>query len=115
MILQELELGAIQAHILFHAAQAPIYGVWMAEELARHGYTISYGTLYPTLRRMMDEGLLLREERRAGSQVRKYYVATEAGQQTLAQVQHLIRELYQEVVAEASASPACAERHEGGG
>lgn len=98
MILRELELGAIQAHILCHAAQAPIYGVWMAEELARHGYLISYGTLYPTLRRMTEAGLLLREERREGSQVRKYYTATETGKQALIQVQHLVAELYQEVV-----------------
>ena len=52
MILRDLELGAMQAHILWHAAQSPVYGVWMAEELARHGYTLSCGMLYPTLHRL---------------------------------------------------------------
>ncbi|GAA1571056.1 hypothetical protein GCM10009789_25780 [Kribbella sancticallisti] len=30
----------------------------MTVELARHGYRIFAGTLYPTLQRMQDEGLL---------------------------------------------------------
>ena len=43
MRLRDLELGAIQAHILYHATQQPIYGSWMAEELARHGLVVSLG------------------------------------------------------------------------
>lgn len=101
MILRDLELGAIQAHILYHAAQQPIYGSWMAQELARHGFGISYGTLYPMLHRMHKEGLLICEEQREGSQVRKYYTATPQGFQELEQIQRLIRELAQEVVGEA--------------
>lgn len=98
MMLRDLELAAIQAHILHHAARTEIYGIWMAEELARHGYTVSYGTLYPTLHRMTQDGLLTREERREGSQMRKYYTTTELGQQALAEAQRFIRELYTELV-----------------
>ncbi len=100
MIIRDLQLGAMQAHILYHASIEPIYGSWMAEELAHHGYTISYGTLYPMLHRMQQEGLLVCEERRKGSQMRKYYQATEQGIQALAQIRHIIRELYQELVME---------------
>ncbi|GLV56830.1 PadR family transcriptional regulator [Dictyobacter sp. S3.2.2.5] len=100
MILRDLELGAIQAHILYHATIEPIYGSWMAGELAHHGYTISYGTLYPMLHRMQQEGLLVCEERREGSQMRKYYRATEQGVRELEQIRHRIRELYQELVLE---------------
>ncbi|MGW8877627.1 PadR family transcriptional regulator [Streptomyces mirabilis] len=38
--------------ILHHAAEEEIHGAWMTEELARHGYQISPGTLYPMLHRL---------------------------------------------------------------
>lgn len=101
MSLRELELGAIQAHILHHAAHAPIYGVWMASELGRHGFSISYGTLYPMLHRLTEAGLLICEERREGSQSRKYYTATAAGRDALARAQRLVTELYHELVEDA--------------
>ncbi|MEE8392587.1 MAG: helix-turn-helix transcriptional regulator, partial [Anaerolineae bacterium] len=48
-MLRELFLGFIKIHILHHAGQEPVYGLWLIEELAHHGYTVSPGTLYPTL------------------------------------------------------------------
>lgn len=104
MTIRDLELGAIQAHILYHATIEPIYGSWMAEELAHHGYTLSYGTLYPMLHRMQQQGLLVCEEQREGSQMRKYYRATEQGVRALEQLRLLIRELYQELVMERPAA-----------
>ena len=98
MVFRDLELGAIRAHILHHAARSPVYGSWMLSELERHGYSLSYGTLYPALHKMEEEGLLAREERVEGGKVRKYYTATEKGLRELAEVQHTIRELYLEVV-----------------
>lgn len=98
MALRDLELGAIRAHILHHASRSEIYGSWMAEELRRHGYSVSYGTLYPALHRMEEEGLLSREDRLEGGRVRKYYVTTEEGLEELGRVRRIIRELYGEVV-----------------
>ena len=95
---RDLELGAMRAHILHHASRAPIYGSWMLEELERHGYALSYGTLYPALHRMEEEGLLIREDRVEGGKVRKYYEATDKGTQELERVKGMIRELYREVV-----------------
>ena len=93
-----LELGAIRAHILHHAARAPVYGSWMLSELERHGSSLSYGTLYPALHKMEEEGLLAREERVEGGRVRKYYAATEKGLEELGRVKRMIRELHREVV-----------------
>jgi PadR family transcriptional regulator, regulatory protein PadR len=70
----------------------------MLKELERHGYALSYGTLYPTLHRMEEEGLLSREDRVESGRVRKYYVATKKGARELDKVRGLIRELYWEVV-----------------
>lgn len=99
-VLRDLELGAIQAHILHHAAEAPFYGAWMVEELARHGYVVSFGTLYPTLHRMEQVGFLVHEDRRAGRALRKYYRATPQGLEALQQAQRIVRELYEELIEE---------------
>ncbi len=98
VLFRDLELGAIRIHILHHASQVPLYGSWMLAELERHGYSLSYGTLYPALHKMEQEGLLVREDRVEGGKVRKYYSATEKGVQELGRVKGMIRELYQEVV-----------------
>jgi DNA-binding PadR family transcriptional regulator len=38
--------GFIKIHILHHAAEGPIYGLQIAQELAQHGYAnLSPGTL----------------------------------------------------------------------
>lgn len=95
---RELELGAMRAHILHHASRAPVYGSWMLRELERHGYDLSYGTLYPALHKMEEEGLLSREDRVEESRVRKYYTATDKGERELDRVKDMIRELYREVV-----------------
>lgn len=50
--------GAIQMHVLHHAAEHEVYGAWMTAELANHGHTVSPGTLYPTLHRMEAAELL---------------------------------------------------------
>lgn len=98
MIFRDLELGAIRAHILHHATRAPIYGSWMLAELESHGYSLSYGTLYPALHKMEGGGLLEREDRVEEGKVRKYYTATDKGLEELERVKGMIRELHREVV-----------------
>jgi PadR family transcriptional regulator, regulatory protein PadR len=98
VLFRDLELGAIRTHILHHASRAPVYGSWMLAELERHGFSLSYGTLYPALHKMEQEGLLVREDRVEGGKVRKYYSATEKGVQELGRVKGMVRELYREVV-----------------
>ena len=91
-------LGFIKVHILHHAAQEPIYGLAMIEELRRHGYEISPGTLYPVLHKLEDEGYLAQEERVVKGKVRKYYAATEEGRAALTDVKEKIAELVNEVL-----------------
>jgi len=45
MIEREFFLGFIKIHILYHASKEPIFGVGIVEELSRHGYYLSPGTL----------------------------------------------------------------------
>jgi DNA-binding PadR family transcriptional regulator len=87
----------MRIHILHHAAEQPIYGLWMRDELARHGYEVSVGTLYPMLHRLERDGYLASEQRVVGGRVRRYYTATEDGRWLLARLRPRVRELVDEV------------------
>jgi DNA-binding PadR family transcriptional regulator len=90
--------GAVQLHILHHAAEHPIHGAWMAAELARHGYRISPGTLYPMLHRLEAAGLLVgQDELEASRRIRRYTI-TDAGRAALAEARHVLRELADELL-----------------
>ena len=73
----------------------------MAAELARHGYRISPGTLYPTLHRMEAEGLLRSRSVVAAGRVRRSYRATARGRRELTRAKALLRELADEVLGDA--------------
>ncbi len=100
MLDREFFLGFIKIHILYHAAKEPIFGVEIAEELARHGYSISPGTLYPILHRLENAGYLESISKVIGGRVRKYYQATANGRLVLEQSKKKIRELVTEVLEE---------------
>ncbi len=90
--------GFIKVHILFHAAQEPVYGLGLIQELARHGYHLSPGTLYPLLHSMQQEGYLVSQEEVVGGKIRRYYRSTGLGQETLRDAQAKIKELVSEVL-----------------
>ncbi|MEW6623019.1 MAG: PadR family transcriptional regulator [Bacillota bacterium] len=96
-ILRKLFLGFIQIHILHHAKEHPIYGLWMLEELKEHGYNISAGTLYPILHKMESEGFLSKEERNVEGKIRKYYRTTDAGNLILIEARKKAYELFKEI------------------
>lgn len=93
-------LGFIKIHILHHAAQEPLYGLSLIEELRRHGYRLSPGTVYPILHGLTEAGYLLRKDQVVGGKMRKYYSATRSGRSALDQSRRQIVELVQEVVEE---------------
>lgn len=89
----DLLAGLVRLHILYHAAKHEIYGQWMIDELARHGYKLSPGTLYPMLHAMEKKGYLSCRRSREGRTVRKLYSATEFGMTGLALAKIRLREL----------------------
>jgi PadR family transcriptional regulator, regulatory protein PadR len=95
---RDLYSGLIRLHVLHHAAEAPIFGLGMIEELAHHGYRISAGSLYPLLRGLERKGYLRSTEVRQGKSLRRMYKATALGRRTLAASKSKIRELFREVV-----------------
>lgn len=97
-MLRHLSLGFIRTHILFHAAESPVYGLALMAELGRHGYRVGPGTLYPILHGLEQERLLRREDEVVEGKVRKYYRITPAGRRTLARAQTQLQELVEEVL-----------------
>ena len=94
---QDLLKGLIRLHILHHASESEFYGQWMIHELARHGYTLSPGTLYPMLHGLEGRGYLKSKKERSGRTFRRFYRATDLGREAnkLAKVQ--VRELIGEL------------------
>jgi DNA-binding PadR family transcriptional regulator len=80
---RDLLSGFIRLHILHHAAEGELYGQWMIEELARHGYRLSPGTLYPLLHGLEKKGYLVSRMEREGRTARKYYQATPRGRKAM--------------------------------
>ena len=97
---RELYSGLIRLHVLHHAVKEPIFGLGMVEELGRHGYRISPGTLYPLLHGLEKKGYLISREKRNGKSLRKVYRATAQGRKALAAAQGKVRELFVELVEE---------------
>jgi PadR family transcriptional regulator, regulatory protein PadR len=106
---QELLTGFIRLHILHHAAEHDIYGNWMIEELARHGYRLSPGTLYPLLHGLQKRGYLESRQERTGRTTRRLYRATPAGREALAIARAKARELFRELVEERRPGTGCAD------
>ncbi len=97
-LVREFLRGAVRLHILHHAARGEIHGAWMAEELAHHGYAISPGSLYPTLHKMEDAGLIRSRRVVVEGRVRRIYRATAEGRRTLESTKDQLRELADEVL-----------------
>jgi len=94
---RDLYSGLIRLHILHHATQAPIFGLGIIEELARHGYKLSAGTLYPLLHGLERRQYLVSAEERNGWQFRKVYRATTQGRAALWDAKGKVRELFGEL------------------
>lgn len=97
---KDLYSGLIRLHILHHAAQESIFGLEMVEELARHGYKMSTGTLYPLLHGLEGKGYLKSKLERDGKTVRRIYKATPLGKRALRAAKQKVRELFGELFEE---------------
>jgi PadR family transcriptional regulator PadR len=95
-VIREFLLGFWKIHILHHAEEQGVYGQWMLEELRRHGYRLSPGTMYPLLARMARRGWL-RATEPATPRAPRVYRTTPAGAQLLTRLRASMAELQHEV------------------
>jgi PadR family transcriptional regulator, regulatory protein PadR len=95
---RDLYSGLIRLHVLHHAVKEPIFGLGMIEELARHGYRVSPGSLYPLLHGLEKKGYLRSRNQRSGKSLRKVYRATALGRKALIAANGKVRELFRELI-----------------
>ena len=94
---QELFVGLVRLHVLHHASVEPIFGLGITSELARHGYRLGPGTIYPLLRSMERRGWLKAEIKVVNGRRRIFYTATRTGERALKAARKRVRELYEEM------------------
>ncbi len=94
---RDIFAGLIKLHILYHASKEKIFGLWIIEELRRHGYELSPGTLYPMLHRMEKKGYLKSEKEIVKGKVRRVYSITGPGNEMLTRAKSKVRELFGEL------------------
>lgn len=94
---KDLYAGLIRLHILHHANAQPIFGSWIIEELRRHGYALSPGTLYPMLHKLERKGYLRSRQERDGKHARRVYDITDDGRAALREAKVKVKELFGEL------------------
>jgi len=97
---KDLYGGLIRLHVLHHASQGPVFGLWIIEELREHGYNLSPGTVYPMLHAMETKGYLSVTVVRQGRRVRRMYRATPLGRAALRAARKKVRDLFGELFEE---------------
>src|ERR1043165_1951688 len=90
--------GFIKLHVLHHASEHPIYGLWLIEELAEHGYRVSPGTLYPLLHSLEESELLKSYNELHEGKIRRYYKITSSGRRQLKKAKQQLMELMGEIL-----------------
>ena len=79
---QELRRGTLIIYVLANLKKST-YGYNLIEKLSNTGISIEANTLYPLLRRLEGQDLLVSEWNTDGTKPRKYYVLTDFGKEVL--------------------------------
>lgn len=70
----------------------------MIQELKKHGYDVSPGTMYPILHSLEGDGFLKSKKVNVQGKIRKYYKITSKGQKILKESRQKTVELINEVI-----------------
>ncbi len=97
-LVRDFHRGAVRLHVLFHAKSEDVFGAAIAMEIARHGHSVSPGTLYPLLHDLEASGDLTSTTVVVGGHRRRCYRITPQGRRTLEACTAALRELADEVL-----------------
>jgi PadR family transcriptional regulator PadR len=78
----ELRRGCLVAAVLAHL-RTEHYGYTLRKSLEEHGLAIDEGTLYPLLRRLESQGLLVSEWREENKRNKRFYRLSQQGELVL--------------------------------
>lgn len=91
-ILRKIFLGFIHIHILRHAYKKPFYGSWLINHLAKHGYIVSAGTIYPILYKLEENKVLMANKTlEKDGKFRIYYSITSLGIEILKEAEYQVK------------------------
>jgi PadR family transcriptional regulator, regulatory protein PadR len=93
MIDRDFVRGLIKLYALSLAADGDVYGLKILEEMNKHGFSLSPGTLYPALHALLREGDVTVRQRLVGGKIRKCYRLTPKGRRELDEVKQRLRTL----------------------
>jgi DNA-binding PadR family transcriptional regulator len=82
-LIQELRRGTIVLGVLSQLFD-PKYGYSLVQSLEEKGFGMDAGTLYPLLRRLEKQELLVSKWETSGTKPRKYYILTDSGKKVYA-------------------------------
>src|SRR4030095_7971431 len=97
MMDRNLYSGLIRLHILHHAAEGPVFGQAMIDELGHHGYRLSAGTLYTLLQGVARLVFLRARRARTAGPRRRAARAPPAGRKALVIARQRVQELFGEM------------------
>jgi len=84
----------IRLHLLHQAAENPLYGLSIIDDLAGRGYRLSPGTLYPMLHRLEKKEYFRSTAQRQGRTARRIYRITPSGRRALKDAKRTAFELF---------------------
>ena len=102
----------VELHILHHASEGSLYGLWMIGELADYGYSLNASQLYPRFHRLRKRGHLSRTDKVVNGKLRKYYRITRAGRAYLKEQKRRLMELTSEALTVTELSRASERRQQ---
>lgn len=100
MVDKDLFSGLVRLHVLHHAEEGPVFGLAIIEELQRHGYQISAGTMYPILHGLERKGYLVSRNEKINGRQRRIYRITPLGRKALELGRTKVKELFGELILE---------------
>ena len=97
MIDRDFMRGFVKLYTLWRTSKEPVYGLQILEEMRALGFRLSPGTLYPTLRALLEERDVTLKKQIVGGRVRKFYRATAKGRRELEEVREKLAVLMKDV------------------
>jgi DNA-binding PadR family transcriptional regulator len=86
MIDRDFMRGFVKLYALWRASKGEVYGMEIMQEMRKLGFSLSPGTLYPTLRALLEEKDVKVMNRIVNGKVRKCYRATAKGRKEIEEV-----------------------------
>src|SRR3990172_8402430 len=108
---KRLAVDFIELHILHHASEEPVYGLWMMEELGHHGYRLSASHLYPRFHRLVRQRLPPQNPKVVDGKLRKYYRITPRGRRHWEGQKRRLVELVSEALSDAELRRILEKKH----